>query len=123
MALNNIMKMFDTLESEIKRGGNSGKTEPYMAFEDTLNGMYDYVKDVFKTNAQNKKEYEKHLHDMEKECNCADKYKADKEIDYSASQSTSQPTSQPTSQYIIHYLRTDTREEPEFIVKDNVEIK
>ena len=111
--------MFDTLESEIKRGGSSGKTEPYMAFEDTLNGMYDYVKDVFKTNAQNKKEYEKHLHNMEKECNCADKYKADKEIDYPASQSNSLSN----TQYIIHSLRTDSREEPEVIVKDNVEIK
>ena len=120
MALNQINKMFDTLEMEIKGGGNSGKTEPYMAFEDTMNEMYDYVKEVFKTNAQNKKDYEKHLHDMDKECNCADKYKADEIKDHTT---YGQSISQSTTQYIVHSLRTESREDMEFIIKDNNELK
>jgi len=77
-----IFNIFNLLEKELlntnqKIMGGSQTTEPYKHFEDTMNEVYDYVKDVFETNEKNKKEYRDSVKKMDKDCDC-DKYKADK---------------------------------------------
>ena len=66
-----------TLNQKIIGGAIEQTTEPYRHFEDTLNEIYDYVKDVFETNEKNKKDYRDSVKKMGKDCDC-DKYKADK---------------------------------------------
>jgi len=84
--IQSINDIFNLLENELLNtkinqktigGAREQTTEPYRHFEDTLNEMYDYVKDVFETNEKNKKEYRDSVKNMDKDCDC-DKYKADK---------------------------------------------
>jgi hypothetical protein len=80
-----VLNVFNLLEQELtnqkKGGGKQQPTEPYRHFEDSMNEIYDYVKDVFETNEKNKKEYRDSVKNMDrntdKNCNC-DNYKADK---------------------------------------------
>jgi hypothetical protein len=83
-----IFNVFTLLEKEllntthtITGGVREQTTEPYKHFEDNMNEIYDYVKDVFETNEKNKKAYRDSVKNMDKNtdknCNC-DTYKADK---------------------------------------------
>jgi hypothetical protein len=72
-----ILGVFHLLEKELKGGGKEKSTEPYKHFEDTMNEVYDYVKDVFETNEQHKKNHANSIYNMDKDCDCPDKYKAE----------------------------------------------
>jgi len=83
-----VFNVFNILEKELFNtrinqpiktigGTREQTTEPYRHFEDTMNEIYDYVKDVFETNEKNKKDYRESVKKMDKDCDC-DKYKADK---------------------------------------------
>ena len=68
-----IFNVFNLLEKEllnknynITGGGIEHTTEPYKHFEDTIDEIYDYVKDVFETNEKNKKEYRDSIKNMDK---------------------------------------------------------
>ena len=49
-----IMNIFTLLEKELNGGGKQKSTEPYHHFEDGMNEIYDYVKEVFETNETKK---------------------------------------------------------------------
>jgi len=83
-----VFNVFNILEKELFNtrinkpiktigGAKEQATEPYRHFEDTMNEIYNYVKDVFETNEKNKKNYRESVKKMDKDCDC-DKYKADK---------------------------------------------
>lgn len=73
-SVKSIFGVFNILERELTGGGKQQTTEPYRHYEDTLDEIFGYVKDVFETNEKKKKEYRDSVKGMDKDCNC-DKYK------------------------------------------------
>jgi hypothetical protein len=110
MAKNEMMNMFTLLETELKGGGKQRATEPYQHFEDSLNEIYDYVKDVFQTNEGKKKEHALSINKMDEPCDCPDKYKAEK-MDMNPSIYMS------NSSYTVYTLEPIVRKEEEIIKK------
>jgi hypothetical protein len=112
-----ILNVFNLLEKEllnqktsqnIMGGSVSQTTEPYKHFEDSMNEIYDYVKDVFETNEKNKKDYSDSVKNMDKDCDC-EKYKVDKKLDMKTSIQSSP---------IIFTLKDADRQETETKIKN-----
>lgn len=114
MAVNEIMKNFILLEKELKGGGKKS-TEPYQHFEDSMNEIYDYVKEVFETNESKKKAHARAINEMDEPCDCPDKYKAE-QMDMKPAIYLS------NASYTVYTLEQVNRKE-EDIIKKTDEIK
>ncbi len=115
MAVNEMMNIFTLLERELNGGGKKRATEPYQHFEDSMNEIYDYVKDVFETNEIKKKAHAKSINEMDKPCDCPDKYQAE-QIEMKPSIYMS------NGSYTVYTLEKVIRKEQD-IIKKTEEIK
>ena len=112
MELNGIMNIFTLLEKELNGGGKQKSTEPYHHFEDGMNEIYDYVKEVFETNETKKKAHAKSINQMDEYGHSPDKYKAE-QMDMAPSIYMS------NSLYTVYTLAEVDRKEEDIIKKTN----